>query len=317
MTRVDSLARWSAHIRTVPAATIAAVAAVAQVGSSEHEEAGIRIEISQLAGLHGIGVTGEDLGPSRMTSVQSLRVGLGEWSIRQLVHAHGVMIKAEPPALSGKLPMELTSPEPSPVSCTAHWGAMRILSLHPSATEIVYALGLEDQLVGVTHECDWPPDARRKPAASVSALPSAASPAEIDHLVSASIGDGEPIYRLDEVVVRDLQPDIVLSQDLCAVCAVPSGHVDAALRVLGCSAEVVSLDPDSLDEVLDCVLRVGTVTGTLSRAEELGLRAPKAARTGETGCGRSSTPAHFCPRMVGPALQRRSLGPGHDRRRRR
>jgi len=150
-------------------------------------------------------------------------------------------------------------------------GAVRIVSLLPSATEIVYALGLQDQLVGVSHECDWPPDARRKPVVSVSALPSGvpASPAEIDRLVSASIEGGAPIYRLDEPSVRDLRPDLVLSQDLCAVCAVPSGYVDAALQVLGCSAEVVSLDPGSLDEVLDCVIRVGAVTGTLGRAEQL------------------------------------------------
>lgn len=135
------------------------------------------------------------------------------------------------------------------------------MSLLPSATEIVYALGLEDDLVGVTHECDWPPQARSKPVVSVSALPPAATPAEIDRLVSASIAGGEPIYRLDDIAVRDLRPDIVLAQDLCAVCAVPSGHVDAALEVLGCSAEVVSLDPGSLEDVIDCLNIVGRATG--------------------------------------------------------
>ena len=144
---------------------------------------------------------------------------------------------------------------------------MRIVSLLPSATEIVYALGLEDQLVGVTHECDWPPAARTLPVVSHSALPATTDPVEIDRVVAASLGDGEPIYRLDREAIRDLRPDVVLSQDLCAVCAVPSGHVNAALEVLGCRAEVVSLDPGSLDEVLGCVLRVGEVTGTASRAE--------------------------------------------------
>jgi iron complex transport system substrate-binding protein len=101
-----------------------------------------------------------------------------------------------------------------------------------------------------------------------------AEPAEIDRLVSASIGGGEPIYRLDTDAVRDLRPDLVLSQDLCAVCAVPSGHVNAALDALGCQAEVVSLDPGSLDDVLDCVLQVGKVAGVKQRAEEVvgGLR---------------------------------------------
>lgn len=151
---------------------------------------------------------------------------------------------------------------------------MRILSLLPSATEIVYALGLEDDLVGVTHECDWPPAARAKRSVSFSALPAAAEPAEVDRLVSASINGGEPIYRLDNDAVRELRPDLVLTQDLCAVCAVPSGHVNDALELLGCRAEVLSMDPSSLGEVLDCVLLVGTVTGTESAAMALvdGLR---------------------------------------------
>ena len=143
------------------------------------------------------------------------------------------------------------------------------MSLLPSATEIVYALGLESDLVGVTHECDWPPAARDKTIVSVSALPPAATPAEVDALVSASLGDGEPIYRLDEVAMRDLAPDLVLTQDLCAVCAVPSGRVNEALDVLGCQAEVLSMDPSSLDEVLDCLVRVGAATGTEQTAERL------------------------------------------------
>jgi iron complex transport system substrate-binding protein len=151
---------------------------------------------------------------------------------------------------------------------------MRILSLLPSATEIVYALGLEDDLVGVTHECDWPPAARAKRPVSFSALPPAAEPAEVDRLVSASINGGEPIYRLDNEAVRELRPDLVLTQDLCAVCAVPSGHVNDALELLGCHAEVLSMDPSSLSEVLDCVLNVGAVTGTENAATSLvdGLR---------------------------------------------
>lgn len=146
---------------------------------------------------------------------------------------------------------------------------MRILSLLPSATEIVYSLGLEDDLVGVTHECDWPPSARSKRVVSYSSLPEATEPAEVDRLVSASVAGGDPVYRLDIEAVRDLRPDIVLSQDLCAVCAVPSGYVNEALDVLGCRAEVISLDPGSIDEVLGCVLRIGRATGTEGRATAL------------------------------------------------
>jgi iron complex transport system substrate-binding protein len=151
---------------------------------------------------------------------------------------------------------------------------MRIVSLLPSATEIVYALGLAEHLVGVTDECDWPPQARTVQVVSRSALPVAAEPAEIDRLVSASIGGGQPIYRLDTDAIGDLRPDLVLAQDLCAVCAVPSGHVNQALDVLGCQAQVVSLDPSSLDEVLEGVLQVGKAAGAEQRAEEVvaGLR---------------------------------------------
>jgi iron complex transport system substrate-binding protein len=144
---------------------------------------------------------------------------------------------------------------------------MRIVSLLPSATEIVYALNLAEDLVGVTHECDWPPEARGKLLVSHSTLPTGASPAEVDRLVSQSLEGGNPIYRLDHEAIRELRPDIVITQDLCAVCAVPSGHVHEALDLLGCPAQVVSLDPSSLDEVMDCVLQVGTVSGTHREAE--------------------------------------------------
>ena len=189
---------------------------------------------------------------------------------------------------------------------------MRIVSLLPSATEIIYALGLEDSLVGVTHECDWPPAARSKPAVSMSVLPDAMDPADVDRLVSTSLEDGEPIYRLDDKAVRELQPDLVLSQDLCAVCAVPSGHVNDALAVLGCTADVLSLDPGSLEEVFDCVTRVGAATGTEEQAGELvaGLRRRlDAVASAVAGLGRPHTFAlewsdppfnggHWVPEMI-------------------
>jgi iron complex transport system substrate-binding protein len=150
---------------------------------------------------------------------------------------------------------------------------MRIVSLLPSATEIVYALGLAEHLVGVTDECDWPPQARTVQVVSRSALPATAEAAEIDRLVSASIGGGQPIYRLDTDAIRDLRPDLVLAQDLCAVCAVPSGHITQALDVLGCQAEVISLDPSSLDDVLDGVLQVGKAADAEQRAHDVSVHA--------------------------------------------
>jgi iron complex transport system substrate-binding protein len=143
-----------------------------------------------------------------------------------------------------------------------HDGGVRIVSLLPSATEIVYALGLADQLVGVTHECNWPPDALTKTRVSRSLLPPDSTPSEIDALVTAaSIPGGTPTEELDEMVLKDLAPDLILTQDLCAVCAVPAGDVDAALEAIGCRAEVVSLDPNTVDDTLDAIRRVGAATG--------------------------------------------------------
>lgn len=145
---------------------------------------------------------------------------------------------------------------------------MRIVSLLPSATEIAFDLGLGDSLVGVTHECDYPPEATTKAVVSHSTLPTETTDAaEIDRLVAGSIGEGEPIYRLDVEQFATLQPDVILTQDLCRVCAVPTGHVEDALDTLGCAADVVSLDPSSVDEVIDCLVAVGRATDTEDRAD--------------------------------------------------
>ncbi len=146
---------------------------------------------------------------------------------------------------------------------------MRIVSLLPSATEIVYLLGLEDSLVGVTHECDWPSGARQKPRVSYSNIPAQATQAEIDRLVSESVTGGAPTHGLDHGAISALAPDLVITQDLCQVCAVPAGHLRAALDVLGIDAQVISLDPSSLAEVLAGVTAVARATGTEERAAEI------------------------------------------------
>ena len=141
-----------------------------------------------------------------------------------------------------------------------------MVSLLPSATEIVFALGRGDELVGVTFECDYPPEARQRRVVSTSALPEGLSPGEIDALVSERIAAGEDLYRLDERALADLDAELVLTQDLCAVCAVDVDRVDDALRYLACSARVLTLDPRSLDEVLDSITTVGTAVGAGARA---------------------------------------------------
>lgn len=143
---------------------------------------------------------------------------------------------------------------------------MKIVSLLPSATEIVYALGRGDDLVGVTFECDFPADARTKRIVSTSALPEGLTPAEIDVVVTQRIAAGEDLYRLDEGALREIDADVILTQDLCAVCAVDVSVVDDALSYLGCTAEVVTLDPRSIEEVLGTVEQVGGVLGEADRA---------------------------------------------------
>jgi iron complex transport system substrate-binding protein len=148
---------------------------------------------------------------------------------------------------------------------------VRIVSLLPSATEIVFALGLGDQLCGVSFECDYPPEARAVPIVSGTVLPTdgSLSAEEIDAAVSTQVAAGESIYTLDDARIRAIDPDLILAQDLCAVCAVPSGAVEEALGVIGCQSDVLSLDPGRLDEVIGCIGTVGAATGTAARADAL------------------------------------------------
>ncbi len=151
---------------------------------------------------------------------------------------------------------------------------MRIVSLLPSATEILFAVGAGEHVVGVTFECDFPAEARSRRIVSDTTLPPDLTPAQIDEEVRARIGAGEDLYTLDAGALRDLDPDLVVTQDLCAVCAVDVSEVDDALAHLGCRAEVLTLDPATLDEVLDSITEVGRATGTTVQAGEVvaGLR---------------------------------------------
>src|SRR5258708_35439799 len=131
-------------------------------------------------------------------------------------------------------------------------GRMRLVSLLPSATEIVYALGLGDDLVGVTFECDEPAAARSEKVIVVGGRDtSGMSPGEIDSYVRAQLAAGANLYTLHAQALAGLRPDLILTQDLCRVCALPSGHVDDALGYLGCEADILSLDPHTLGDVLD------------------------------------------------------------------
>ena len=139
--------------------------------------------------------------------------------------------------------------------------SVRIVSLLPSTTEILFAIGAGGDVVGVTFECDYTPEACSRRIVSTSALPSNLSAAEIDTAVSAALARGEDLYHLDRDALADLDPDVVLTQDLCAVCAVDVSVVDDALAFLGCRAKVVTIDPHTLAEVDESIMRLGEVTG--------------------------------------------------------
>ena len=127
---------------------------------------------------------------------------------------------------------------------------MRIASLLPSATEIVCLLGLDDRLVGVTHECDYPEAARRKPVLTASVLEHAGvSSAAIDLHIREQVHQGSSIYRLDRDLLEQLNPDLILTQELCDVCAVSYAEVQAAVRAIFGERQVVSLEPTSLEEI--------------------------------------------------------------------
>lgn len=138
---------------------------------------------------------------------------------------------------------------------------MRIVSLLPSTTEILFAIGAGDDVVGVTFECDFPAEARSRTIVSTSAMPEGLSSAEIDAFVAGALARGEDLYHLDEGALAGLDADLVVTQDLCAVCAVDVSVVDDALAHLGCTAEVLTIDPHTLDEVLDSILLLGEATG--------------------------------------------------------
>jgi iron complex transport system substrate-binding protein len=177
---------------------------------------------------------------------------------------------------------------------------MRIVSLLPSATEILFAVGAGDDVVGVTFECDFPPEARQRRIVSNTTLPDGLTPVQIDAAVRARLAAGEDLYTLDEGALRAMHPDLVVTQDLCAVCAVDIGEVDKALEHLGCRADVLTLDPMSLDEVLVSIETVGRATGTEGQAAVLvpplrSRRAPGPGWCCSSGPIRRSRPATGCP----------------------
>ena len=149
-------------------------------------------------------------------------------------------------------------------------GAPRIVSLLPSATEIVCRLGLQDALVGVTHECDHPHGVADKPQITASRIShQTMSSVEIDHAVRSQLDGHGSIYDLDEARLRALAPELILTQELCQVCAVSYHMVEQAARRLDTDAVVVSLEPNTIADILANIRTVGELTGTQAEAEQV------------------------------------------------
>jgi iron complex transport system substrate-binding protein len=146
---------------------------------------------------------------------------------------------------------------------------MRIVSLLPSATEILFALGFDREIVGVSHECDFPPQARTKRVVIQSRIPHDAAPAEIDRLVREYVSRGESLYAVDAQALEELTPDLIITQDLCHVCAASPDDLGAALARFGERPEVLCLNPQDLGDVWRDILWVGEETRRGRAAEAL------------------------------------------------
>lgn len=146
---------------------------------------------------------------------------------------------------------------------------MRIVSLLPSATEILFALGLGDSVVGITHECDFPPEVRGKRVVVHSRIPAGLPPSEIDRQVREITARGESVYSVDAQALRELDPDLIVTQDLCHVCAASPEDLASALNTLPRMPPIISLNPHSLGDVWNDIRTVGAATGKAAEGDVL------------------------------------------------
>jgi len=170
---------------------------------------------------------------------------------------------------------------------------MRIASLVPSATEMLFALGLGDSVVAVTHECDYPPQARRLPHLTRTVLADDLSAREIDTAVKATVGEGQALYTLDEERLAELAPDLIVTQAICDVCAVSFDDVVAVAARLPSKPRVLQQDPSTLGEMLEDVIRLGEATGLESEGH--GMRAELEGRLASV---RATVTGAEAPRVI-------------------
>jgi iron complex transport system substrate-binding protein len=178
----------------------------------------------------------------------------------------------------------------------------RIVSFLPSATEMAFDLGLGDQLLAVSHECDYPAAAKSKPVVVRPVLPVARMrQAEIDVQVTQRLRDGQSLYELDEAAIRRIKPDLILTQDLCQVCAASGNEATQLLASLPHKPRVLSMTPKSLEGIFANVLELGAATGTTERARELiGTARARLARVAHRAKGAAQRVRVFCMEWLDP-----------------
>jgi iron complex transport system substrate-binding protein len=178
---------------------------------------------------------------------------------------------------------------------------MKICSLLPSATEILFALGLGDQVAGVSHECDFPPEARGKPVLIKSRITHTESAAAIDRQVREFLARGESLYSVDFEMLRAIEPDLIVTQDLCHVCAATPDDLGAALSKLERQPQVLTLNPHSLADVCADIRAVGDATDRAAEAKALVDKFESALRDVERNVAALDRPRVLCLEWLDPA----------------
>src|ERR1041385_7378102 len=179
--------------------------------------------------------------------------------------------------------------------------SQRIVSFLPSATEIACALGLADSIVGITHECDYPPEIKRKPVVVRNALPiETMTQSEIDRAVSERMRSGQSLYQIDEELLRRLAPDLILTQDLCQVCAPSGNEVSQVLKALPQAPQILWLTPQSLDEIFENVRDLGAATDRTAAADTLISDCRRRLRALSERTANVPRPKVFCMEWLDP-----------------
>ncbi len=180
----------------------------------------------------------------------------------------------------------------------------RIVSFLPSATEIACALGLADSIVGITHECDYPPEIKSKPVVVRNVLPlETMTQGEIDRAVAERMREGKSLYQIDEQLLRELAPDLIMTQNLCQVCAPSGNEVSQVLKALPKAPQILWLTPQSLSEIFDNVRELGAATNRAEEAEALVNDCHLRLKRLEHRLSKASTrPRVFCMEWLDPVF---------------